>query len=483
MRAVIYARYSSDRQTEQSIEGQLRECYSFAEANEITIIDTYIDRAISGKTDNRPAFQQMLIDSAKKQFEAVIVYRLDRFSRNRYDSAVNKQKLKKNGVKVLSAMENLNGTPESIILESMLEGMAEYYSAELSLKIKRGMRENALKCKATGGNLPLGYKVDADLHFIIDEQTAPIVIQIYKMYNEGKTVTQICDTLNRQGLKTSRGVSFNKNSLHTILRNEKYIGVYKSGDIAIPDGVPAIIDKELFYSVGEKMDKNKKAPARAKANVNYMLSTKLFCGECGSNMVGESGTGRHGGKYHYYKCTKRKKEKACNKSNIKKDWIERLVVLHTINEILKDDVIEYIAGKAIEVQERELSNNNTLKYLQSTLIEVERSVKNVVTAIEQGIITESTKKRLVELEEQKQQLEIEIAKENISQKLITKEQIIFFLSSFKGGSIDDEKYCQQIIDTFINAVFVYEDKVVITYNYSGDNNTITVSDLDLSTPP
>ena len=152
LNAVIYARYSSDRQTEQSIEGQLRECYAFAKANDIAVIDTYIDRAISGKTDNRPAFQKMIEDSAKRQFQAVIVYRLDRFTRNRYDSAIYKARLKKNGVKVLSAMENLNGSPESIIMESLLEGMAEYYSVELSQKITRGMRENALTYNYSGEN-------------------------------------------------------------------------------------------------------------------------------------------------------------------------------------------------------------------------------------------------------------------------------------------------------------------------------------------
>lgn len=292
MNAVIYARYSSDRQTEQSIEGQLRECYAFAEANEITVIDDYIDRAISGKTDNRPAFQKMIADSAKKQFQAVIVYRLDRFSRDRYDSAIHKRTLKRNGVKVMSAMEHISDAPEGIILESLMEGLAEYYSAELSQKIKRGMHESALKCKATGGNMALGYKVDENLHFTIDEKTAPAVVQIYKLYNSGSTITEICALLNSQGVKTSRGGSFNKNSLRTILQNEKYIGIYKSGSVVIPDGVPAIVDKELFYSVGMRMKENKKAPARAKADINYMLSTKLFCGECSSNMVGESGTGK-----------------------------------------------------------------------------------------------------------------------------------------------------------------------------------------------
>ena len=483
LNAVIYARYSSDRQTEQSIEGQLRECYAFAKANDIAVIDTYIDRAISGKTDNRPAFQKMIEDSAKRQFQAVIVYRLDRFTRNRYDSAIYKARLKKNGVKVLSAMENLNGSPESIIMESLLEGMAEYYSVELSQKITRGMRENALKGKALGGQRVLGYKVNSDCYFEIDETTAPVVVDIFKLYSSGKTVKEICDILNARGVKTARGGAFNKNSLHTILTNKKYIGIYKTKYGEIVGGIPAIIDKELFEMVALRMEQNKKAPARAKAEINYLLSTKLFCGKCRSAMVGESGTSKTGKKYYYYACVKKKREKACDKSNVKKDWIEDLVIQRTVTDILKDDVIEKIADRLVELQKAEAAESGTMLYLQNSLAEIQVSIKNIMTAIEKGIITESTKTRLTELEDEKRNVEIEIAKESIARRIISREQIIYWISSFKDGDITSEKYRQQLIDTFVHAVFVYDDKIVITYNYSGENNTATISDLDLSSPP
>ena len=483
LNAVIYARYSSDRQTEQSIEGQLRECYAFAKANDIAVIDTYIDRAISGKTDNRPAFQKMIEDSAKRQFQAVIVYRLDRFTRNRYDSAIYKARLKKNGVKVLSAMENLNGSPESIIMESLLEGMAEYYSVELSQKITRGMRENALKGKALGGQRVLGYKVNSDCYFEIDETTAPVVVDIFKLYSSGKTVKEICDILNARGVKTARGGAFNKNSLHTILTNKKYIGIYKTKYGEIVGGIPAIIDKELFEMVALRMEQNKKAPARAKAEINYLLSTKLFCGKCRSAMVGESGTSKTGKKYYYYACVKKKREKACDKSNVKKDWIEDLVIQRTVTDILKDDVIDKIADRLVELQKAEAAESGTMLYLENSLAEIQVSIKNIMTAIEKGIITESTKTRLTELEDEKRNVEIEIAKESIARRIISREQIIYWISSFKDGDITSEKYRQQLIDTFVHAVFVYDDKIVITYNYSGENNTATISDLDLSSPP
>lgn len=168
MTGVIYARYSSDNQREESIEGQLRECKEFAAKNGIEIVDTYIDRALSAKTDNRPDFQRMIKDSSKELFDTIIVWKLDRFARNRYDSAHYKAILRKNGVKVVSATEIISDTAEGILLESLLEGMAEYYSVDLAEKITRGLTENALKCKFNGGTVPLGYTIDASQYYQID---------------------------------------------------------------------------------------------------------------------------------------------------------------------------------------------------------------------------------------------------------------------------------------------------------------------------
>ena len=157
---VIYARYSSDRQTEQSIEGQLRACHEYAERNDYVVIREYIDRAISGTTDNRLEFLRMIEDSKRRDFEFVLVYQLDRFSRSRYDSANYKMKLKKNGVRVLSARENISDDASGILMESVLEGMAEYYSAELSQKVKRGRRETLSKKLFAGGITPYGYRIE-----------------------------------------------------------------------------------------------------------------------------------------------------------------------------------------------------------------------------------------------------------------------------------------------------------------------------------
>ena len=249
MKAVIYARYSSDNQREESIEGQLRECTAFAEKNGITVLRHYIDRAFSARTDNRPEFQNMIRDSGKKLFDMIIVWKLDRFARNRYDSARYKATLKKNGVKVVSATEVISEGAEGIILESVLEGYAEYYSADLSEKVVRGMTENALKCKYNGATVPIGYRIDSEQHFQIDPLKAPFVLEAFKRYDEGATMTQIRDWLNAQGVKNSRGQPITYNNIQRLLSNRRYIGEYSYRSIIVPDGIPMIVPKELFDRV------------------------------------------------------------------------------------------------------------------------------------------------------------------------------------------------------------------------------------------
>ena len=241
MKAVIYARYSSDNQREESIEGQIRECTAFAEKNGITVLRHYIDRAYSAKTDNRPEFQNMIKDSGKRLFDMIIVWKLDRFARNRYDSARYKAALRKNGVKVVSATEVISDGAEGIILESVLEGYAEYYSADLAEKVVRGMTENALKSKYNGGTVPVGYTVDSEQHFQIDPLTAPFVREAFQRYAEGATMKQLRDWLNEQGVKNTRGREMSYNSIQHLLNNRRYIGEYTYRDIVVPDGIPAIV--------------------------------------------------------------------------------------------------------------------------------------------------------------------------------------------------------------------------------------------------
>lgn len=281
MKAVIYARYSSDSQREESIEGQLRECTAFAEKNGITVLRHYIDRAYSAKTDNRPEFQSMIKDSGKRLFDIVIVWKLDRFARNRYDSARYKAILKKNGVKVVSATEIISEGAEGIILESVLEGYAEYYSADLSEKVIRGMTDNALKCKFNGGMMPIGYVIDAEQHFQIDPLTAPFVLEAFKRYDGGETISSIMNWLDEQGLTNTRGQKMTFNSVGHILHNRRYIGEFRYRDVIVPDGIPAIVPQDLFDRVQEKLAKNKNPGAsqgRGRLSADHQAILRLLRG-------------------------------------------------------------------------------------------------------------------------------------------------------------------------------------------------------------
>ena len=476
MKAVIYARYSSDSQREESIEGQFRECREYAERNNMTIAGTYIDRALSAKTADRPEFQHMIKDSAKELFEIVLVWKLDRFSRDRYDSAHYKHILKKNGVKVVSAKEHISEGPEGIILEAMLEGYAEFYSAELSEKIHRGQKENALKGKNNGGGVPLGYLLDKKAQkLVIDPVTAPLVVEIFEKYADGKTVRSIVEDFNARGLRTKKGQPFNINSFSSLLKNRKYIGEYRYQDVVIEGGVPAIVPEDLFNRVQERMEKNRHAPAMAKAKEDYLLTTKLFCGTCERLMAGESGTSSTKGvKHYYYKCGGAKRKLGCKRKAVRKHWIERAAVLVTVQRVLQDDEISRIAEAIVALQEKE---DTSLPAMRQQLTECEKAIDNMLNAIQMGVLTASTKERLEKLEMQREELKLSILQAQMARPRYTKEQVVSWISRFKYGNVDDPQYQKQIIDTFINSIYVFDDKIVFTYNFQDGTEPITLAEI------
>ena len=426
MTAVIYARYSSDNQREESIEGQIRECTAYAEKNGITVIKHYIDRAFSAKTDNRPEFQQMIKDSCKKLFDVVLVWKFDRFARNRFDSANYKMILKKNGVHLISVMEPIAEGSQGILVETLLEGMAEYYSAELSEKVIRGQTENALKGKCTGGTGTIGYKIDDDKFYHLDPLTSPLVLEAFQRYDNGDKMVEIVNFLNDKGVHNMLGGQMTHSSVNTMLKNRRYIGELSFRDIVVPDAIPVIVPKDLFDRVQKRLDKNKRAPACGKADEEYLLTTKLFCGKCGALMFGESGTSATGRTYYYYKCANVKRRKGCNKKTVQKDWLEDLVVRETMKLIQDDAVIDKIVQLVMDVQNQE---NTTIPLLEKQLREVNKKLDNLMKAIEDGLYTRTTKERL-----------------------------------------------EALIEIFVNAIFLYDDRMLITFNYKDGTQTVRFED-------
>ena len=346
--AVIYARYSCDAQTEQSIEGQLRVCEEYARTHGILILDTYIDRAMSGTNDMRPDFQRMIRDSAKKQWTYVLVYKLDRFSRNKYEATIHKKTLSNNGVKVVSAMENIPDSPEGIILESLLEGMNQYYSAELSQKVKRGMHETRLKGNYQGGTLPYGY-VAHDKKVVIDEERAEVVRYIFEQYASGIYVSNIIATLTAKGILYN-GKPFVPNTVYGILKNEKYSGRYMLRDEVVDNMYPPIVSQELFNKVRAKVHTNHHG--KRSTAVVYLLRNKMKCGLCGESIIAECGTSKMGDRRYYYKCHGRKNlRNGCHQRAFRKEVLEEFVLSHIIEELKKPNQMDTIVKGLLKVQE------------------------------------------------------------------------------------------------------------------------------------
>ena len=481
---VIYARYSSRGQTEQSIEGQLRVCYKFAEENDIAIVKVYVDRAKTAQNDMRPDFQRMLADSAKKTFDYVIVYAVDRFSRDDGDYGYDKKLLRQNGVKLLSATETIGTNADGsenlggILTEGLLVALAKYYSRELSKKVKRGQYETLQKGTFLGGSLLYGFYVENKV-IRINEDQANVVRKMFKMYSEGRTAFDIASYLNNKGVTNQKGKPFVPNTIMNMLKNSKYIGMFKYGDYLIEDYYPPIVDKQIFENVQEKIILNKRSPARLKAKELYMLSSKLYCGYCKTLMTGESGTGRNGTIHHYYKCFGRKKKNGCTKKSLPKRYLEDLVIEATLQHVLSPNIINSITEQILYLQEKQ-QYTEEVTLLRKELKQIETHIDNLLVAIKNGIITDSTKNELLSLEKSKKELEEKlVVAEHDTRLHFTREHIEFWFDQFSVFNKNDESARQYLINYFINKVILYDDKAIIIYNHDGDNRTeLDIEDIE-----
>lgn len=495
-KAAIYARFSSDNQRDESIDAQIRAIEDYAKRNGFDIVKVYADRAKSATSDKRPEFQKMIQDSSLGLFEVVIVHKLDRFSRDKYDSATYKRKLKQNGIKLVSVTENLDGSPESVILESLLEGMAEYYSKNLAREVMKGMRENAYQCKHTGGLAPLGYDVDPTTkQYIINEKEAAPIKLIFSMYLDGYGYSKILDALSAKGYKTKLGRPFGKNSIHDILRNEKYSGVYvfnktaskdafgkrnshsiKSDEevIRIPDGMPALVSPEDYQKVVEKMNANKHSPAAYKAKESYLLSGLIVCGEClekqGQDfaMMGNCRPiGRNKMKYVTYRCGNRDNKKNCDNKELRREHIESFVISELHNKIFNDDVIPQLVEQLNDYQNSlNTERQEELSALKVTLQDVTKQLDNIVSAVAQGFTQSTFLEKMTGLEEQKSKLEFSIKELEMNNKktVITEEILQQLFGMFK--SYVAEKNIPEIkkfIGSYVEKVIVYKENVDVIF--------------------
>ena len=465
--AVIYARYSSDKQTEQSIEGQLYDCYNYAKANNITVIGEYIDRAMTGRNDDRPDFQRMIRDSAKHTFELVLVWKLDRFARSTEDAAYNRGKLKRNGVRLLSIKEDFGEGAASELMEHVMESFNEFYSADLREKTIRGMHQSALKCQSTGGQIPIGYKIEGKT-YVIDETTRFIPETVFRMYAEGNRLSDIARHLNEKGYRTRLGKKFTTGSFYTMLSNEKYIGVYKYGDVRIEGGYEAMIDPILFDAVQKKLIENKKRAPKLSERENFYLTGKLFCGHCGEPMNGMSGNSTNG-KHLYYRCNGVRKHTGCDKKTERKEQIENEII-NAIKGAFENCDPEELTLQVIEKYKAGSRSVDQVKAMKSELQKLTKKIDNVVNAIAEMGGNETLYTQLRQLTEQKEQKESEIRiAEHKADDMPTVELVKKILDLIQNADTMTDEGKQILINGAVSRIYVYDDSLDIYFK--GGSNT------------
>ncbi len=475
---VIYARYSSHAQKDASIEQQILACSKHADEMGITITDTYEDRAITGKTDKRPNFQRMMKDAEKGKFQYVIAWKSNRMGRNMLEAMLNEAKLNDMGVRVLYVEEDFDDSAAGRFALRSMMNVNQFYSESMAEDIRRGMYDNAENCMVTG-IIPFGYKSDESLHYVLDPPKDEIVREIYTRVASGEPFIDIQNDLNARGIKTARGNAWSKNSFHSVISNERYRGIYIYGTVRKEGGIPRIVSDELFFKVQEVIKTKKNTKSRHRADGDYVLTGKLFCGHCKSPMTGMSGTSKHGNLHFYYSCNKRRYEHDCDKKNVQRDVIEEAVAQAIKDYILQPDTIDRIANDTVAYC-RKVEQESEIALLETEQKEIQRAIKNVMDAIKQGIITESTKGTLLELEAKNSELSAKILARRADIIPVSYDYIVAGLEALKDGDVTDKKYQAKLFDTLLVAVFLYDDYMQIVFGFPGKNKTVNVP-LDAET--
>ena len=493
IRAAAYARFSSDNQREESIDAQLRAIRDYAQRYNIVIVAEYIDRAKSATTDNRPQFLKMVEDAALDKFDVIIVHKLDRFSRNRFDSAIYRRKLARAGVTLRSVLENLDDSPESAVLESVLEGMAEYYSRNLAREVEKGLHENAFHCLHTGGVPPLGYDVDpASKHLVLNPEEAETVRLIFQRTLEGFSYGEIMEECNRLGRKTKRGGDFTKNSLYSILHNEKYTGTFiynrsqakdvdgkRNGHrekpreewIIIEDAFPAIISKEDFALIQKKLKARRQTRRHSHAKENYLLTGKMECGVCGGSYVGaRRRRSKDGSIWAAYDCNRRLRtgKKQCSNREIGKDMLEKYVLGRLAEYVFHDKYIAAITREYNLYCKEQLGNAPARqKELGNRLKKVEKDIERVTDLLLQTS-SDALLNRLNALETEKVRLKNDTEELERQSKVyeVTEQEVADTFQKIRQSLLDGEiNGMKRMLDAIVQKIIVYPDRVTVMFNF------------------
>ena len=470
-RGVIYARYSCDKQSDNSTKAQIRECETWAKAQGIKVISTYTDEAISGRTDRRPGFQRMIADARMKLFDFIIVWKGDRFSRSRADAAKYKTELKRLGIRVLSATEaNVEG-PEAVLMDGINEAFAEYYSVELSAKVSRGMKQNVIEGRFNGGQVTFGYIYDREnKKMLAHPENSLIVKEIFELYVYKRMTANSIRTL-----MVKRGYRFSKGNIYTLLKNEKYIGIWRYQNVENKTFYPRIIDDELFEKAQAVTAENFKSKAHFKPRERFLLIGKAICGECREPLISTSGTGRRGNTFRYYTCPNAKRTKDWHLHNVPKEPLEDAVVKFVLDGLKSSSQVEEIIKAILE---NENQANPEAIQLSHDLARVETKINNFMAVIENGGDPTFLAKKLNDLSKEKDDIQFRLHKAQRSSNILTKEQLEALFEMIKSRDYTQEQNKLILINTFVNSVLVYDNgDIFITMNYRGADGLFLKSEV------
>ncbi len=501
MKVALYARVSSDQQADKnnSIPSQLRLLHEYAEKNNMSVYKEYIDKGESALSSNRPAFLEMISASKKRipPFQAILVWKLSRFARNRQDSILYKSLLKKRNIEVISISEPIDNTPQGQLMEGMIEVIDEFYSALLAQETLRGMIENARKGYRNGGYPNYGYKnvrvYDENKNpktiYEIEETEAKVVRLIFDLYSKGNGLKNIVMYLNKNGHKPRSGKNWSKTTIANILRNEVYIGwtVFNKRDkktrgkqfkpksewIVIKDTHPAIIEEKLFKRVQKLIEERQpeNQPARTTSS-KYLLSGLMECEKC-KGAYGVTGYGRNK-KYAYYNCITYSKQgkKICPGHRIRADELDKEIIQRVKNLVFSDENINKLiddinnATKSLRVD-----YGRKITELKNKASDYQRRIARQYQAIESGVIDlELVAARLRELKDQQESIQNDIlyyeSLNNQNQPVyVTKKMMKSFRKQmeeiFMGSNVQEQR---DFLKKFTRKIIIGEDKIEIIYN-------------------
>lgn len=444
--AYILARYSTENQSEASIEVQVERCTEWCNQHSISVLDVFADRAISGMKETRPEYQRMMQALYAGGADTVVIYDQSRMFRNMVYWFQFRETLQRIGVHVVSVTQPTVGgdlsDPAVFLNEGVTALFNQMWVLQTQQKVREGVRQRAKSGKHTGGTPALGYRVENE-RLVVDEKEAETVRLIFGLYAAGHGYMDIIRELNRRGLKTKRGNAFGKNSVHDLLKNEKYVGralfggkpigyngsrnshATRSGGLETE--CPAIVSQELFDAVQKKLSQNRKSPGRSVVKMDQPLKGKVFCGDCGSAMtICYVTPPKTHERYAYYKCAAKKRGLSCPSKMIRKDELEDMVstaVLDMLgNPAAKENLLEVLRKQRDEIT---LTSAPRLDALKSELSTLQKKIKNSVAAIMDGLSspeliaqTNAAEARKAEIEEEIKTLEESIEHSGISDKVL-----------------------------------------------------------------